>query len=119
MLHHGPHDIPRKDQDVTALISRLSIIAFCLVVSASTSTNAETASAIDKASGDSSFIALGDSSFIIAQTSGMERRQGRRANRQECRHKEGIVGKDKRECKQEGRQKKTKEKDKKAQPAPG
>ena len=102
---------------MTALISRLSIIAFCLVVSASTSTNAETASAIDKASGDSSFIASDDGSFVIAQTSGMERRQGRRANRQECRHKEGVVGKDKRNCKQEGRQKNTKEKGKQAQPA--
>ena len=104
---------------MTALISRLSIIAFCLVVSASTSTNAETASAIDKASGDSSFIASDDGSFVIAQTTGMQRRQDRRTTRQGCRQKEGLVGKDKRNCKQEGRQKNTKEKAKPAQPAPG
>ena len=103
---------------MTALISRSAIIAFCLVVSASTSTNAETASAIDEASAANSFIASDDGSFVIAQTTGMQRRQDRRTTRQGCRHKEGLVGKNKRECKQEGRQKKTTEKDKKAQPAP-
>jgi hypothetical protein len=40
---------------------------------------------------------------VNAQTSGMERRQDRRDDRQDCRQKEGIVGGDKRDCKQEGR----------------
>ena len=84
---------------MTAIISRSSIVAFCLVVSVSTSTNAEIANAIDKASGDSS--------FIIAQTEGtegMERRDDRRDNRQDAREEGGLIGKDKRDAKQEGRQ---------------
>jgi hypothetical protein len=78
---------------VTALIIRAPVLAFCLVVAASTATNAETVT-IGKPS---------DGSFVIAQTSGMQRRQDRRANRQDCRQKEGLIGKDKRDCKQEGR----------------
>ena len=87
---------------MTAIISRSSIVAFCLVVSVSTLTNAEIANAIDKASGDSS--------FIIAQTEGtegtegMERREDRRDNRQDAREEGGLIGKDKRDAKQEGRQ---------------
>ena len=81
---------------MTAIISRSSIVAFCLVVSVSTSTNAEIANPIDKASGDSS--------FIIAQTEGMERREDRRDNRQDAREEGGLIGKDKRDAKQEGRQ---------------
>jgi len=80
---------------------------------------AETASAIDEASGDSSFIASDDGSFVLAQTTGMDRRKGRRTNRQDCRQEAGVVGKNKRDCKQEERQKKTKDKTKEAQPAPG
>jgi hypothetical protein len=41
--------------------------------------------------------------LMLAGTAGMERRQERRANRQDCRQEEGLVGKDKRDCKQEGR----------------
>jgi hypothetical protein len=41
--------------------------------------------------------------LMLAATDGMERRQDRRANRQDCRQEEGLVGKDKRDCKQEGR----------------
>ena len=89
-------DLQRRVQNVTAIISRSSIVAFCLVVSVSTSTNAEIANAIDKASGDSS--------FIIAQTEGMERREDRRDNRQDAREEGGLIGKDKRDAKQEGRQ---------------
>ena len=89
-------DLQRRVQNVTAIISRSSIVAFCLVVAVSTSTNAEIANAIDKASGDSS--------FIIAQTEGMERREDRRDNRQDAREEGGLIGKDKRDAKQEGRQ---------------
>ena len=81
---------------MTAIISRSSIVAFCLVVSVSTWTNAGIANAIDKA--------LGDSSFNIAQTEGMERREDRRDNRQDAREEGGLIGKDKRDAKQEGRQ---------------
>ena len=45
-----------------------------------------------------------DGSFIIAQTNGMDRRQDRRGGRQDCRQQAGVVGADKRNCKQEGRQ---------------
>ena len=80
-----------------AFIPRSSIIAFCLVVGVSISTSAETVRVLNQASTDGS--------FIIAQTQGMERRQERRDTRQDCRQKEGLVGKDKRDCKQEGRSK--------------
>jgi hypothetical protein len=78
---------------MVALISRSPIIALCFVAAGSTVTNAETVR-VGKPS---------DGSFVVAQTSGMERRQDRRANRQDCRQKEGLIGKDKRDCKQEGR----------------
>jgi len=78
-----------------AFISRSSVITFCLVVGMSVSANAETVKVIDQASTDGS--------FVVAQTSGMERRGERRGTRQDCRQKEGLVGKDKRDCKQEGR----------------
>ena len=56
-----------------------------------------------------------ESDLILAATDGMERRQDRRENRrddrgtrrdvrQDCREEEGVIGKDKRDCKQEGRQ---------------
>lgn len=44
-----------------------------------------------------------DGSFTLAQTNGMERRQDRRDTRQDCRSEGGLVGADKRNCKQEGR----------------
>jgi hypothetical protein len=43
-------------------------------------------------------------SAAIAQTAGMNRRQDRRGDRQDCRQQEGLVGADKRNCKQQGRQ---------------
>jgi len=56
-----------------------------------------------------------ESPLMLAGTVGMERRQDnreerrddrgdRRDNRQDCREEEGVAGKDKRDCKQEGRQ---------------
>jgi hypothetical protein len=79
-----------------AFISRSSIFAFSLVVGVSISADAGTAAVMDKASTDGS--------FTIAQTNGMNRRQDRRGDRQDCRQQEGAVGADKRNCKQEGRQ---------------
>ena len=75
---------------------RSSMIIFGMVVGMSISTNAETVTVMDGASADGS--------FIVAQTNGMDRRQDRRATRQDCRQQNGIVGADKRGCKQEGRQ---------------
>lgn len=43
-------------------------------------------------------------SYEMAGTKGMDRRGGRRDTRQDCRQSEGLVGKDKRDCKQDGRQ---------------
>jgi len=43
------------------------------------------------------------SGIMVAATQGMDRRQDRRANRQDCRQAEGLVGKDKRDCKKDGR----------------
>jgi hypothetical protein len=79
-----------------AFVSRSSIIIFGLIVGVSISTNAETVNVMDKASTDGS--------FTIAQTNGMDRRQDRRGDRQDCRQQGGVVGADKRNCKQEGRQ---------------
>ena len=85
---------------IPAHVFRSSIIVFSLVVSVSISTSAETVNAetvkmMDKTSTDGS--------FTIAQTNGMDRRQDRRGDRQDCRQQEGI-GADKRNCKQQGRQ---------------
>jgi len=77
-------------------IIRSSIIIFGMVVGTSISTNAETVKVTDGASADGS--------FIIAQTTGMDRRQDRRDTRQDCRQHNGAVGADKRNCKQQGRQ---------------
>ena len=71
-----------------AFIPTSSVIAFCLVVGVSISTNADTIKVMDQASADSS--------LIIAQTNGQDRRD----TRQDCRQAEGAVGKDKRDCKQ-------------------
>jgi hypothetical protein len=71
-----------------AFIPTSSVIAFCLVVGVSISTNADTIKVMDQVSADSS--------LIIAQTNGQDRRD----TRQDCRQAEGAVGKDKRDCKQ-------------------
>jgi hypothetical protein len=42
-------------------------------------------------------------SAVNAQTAGMNNRQDRRGDRQDCRQQEGV-GADKRNCKQQGRQ---------------
>ena len=42
--------------------------------------------------------------LTLVQTGGMVRRQDRRDTRQDCRHQEGAVGMDKRNCKQVRRQ---------------
>ena len=43
-------------------------------------------------------------SSVQAETIGMDRRMDRRDTRQDCRHDEGLIGKDKRDCKQDERQ---------------
>jgi hypothetical protein len=45
-----------------------------------------------------------DGLLILTQTQGMNRRGDRRDTRQDCRHQEGAVGADKRNCKQQRRQ---------------
>jgi hypothetical protein len=72
------------------------MIISVMVVGMSISANAETVKVMDEASTDGS--------FTVAQTTGMERRQDRRATRQDCRQQNGLVGADKRNCKQQGRQ---------------
>ena len=42
-------------------------------------------------------------SFEVAGTIGMDRRQDRRGDRQDCRQTEGVAGADKRDCKQDNR----------------
>jgi hypothetical protein len=79
--------------------TRSAILIFSLVVGVSISQNAE---AVIKF-GKSSEISVA-SSFILAQTSGMNRRSDRRGDRQDCRQQNGLVGQDKRACKQESRQ---------------
>jgi hypothetical protein len=71
---------------------RSSMIIFGMVVGMSISANAETVKVMDEASTDGS--------FTIAQTNGQDRRD----NRQDCRQQNGVVGADKRNCKQQGRQ---------------
>lgn len=84
-----------------ALVSRSlmifgsSMLIIGVVVGMPISTNAETVKVMGEAI---------DGSFIIAQTDGMDRRQDRRDTRQDCRQDNGLVGADKRDCKQQGRQ---------------
>jgi hypothetical protein len=75
---------------------RSSMLIFGMVVGMSISTNAETVKVMDEASTDGL--------FVLAQTNGMERRGERRDTRQTCRHQNGLIGADKRDCKQQGRQ---------------
>ncbi len=85
------------------MIIRSSMIIFAMTVGMSISTNAdtvkvnaETVGVVDNASTNGS--------FTIAQTNGMNRRGDRRDTRQDCRGQEGVVGADKRNCKQQARQ---------------
>jgi len=88
--------VTREFASRSFMIIRSSMIIFGMVVGMSISTNAETVKVMDEAATDGS--------FTIAQTNGMERRGDRRDTRQECRQQNGIVGADKRHCKQQGRQ---------------
>ena len=85
------------------MIIRSSMIIFAMTVGMSISTNAdtvkvnaETVGVVDNASTNGS--------FTIAQTNGINRRGDRRDTRQDCRGQEGVVGADKRNCKQQARQ---------------
>ena len=86
----------KRGHQALDLSTRSSIFVFSLVVAASILADAGIAAVMDKTSSDGS--------FTIAQTNGMNRRQDRRGDRQDCRQQEGAVGADKRNCKQEGRQ---------------
>ena len=85
------------------MVIRSSMLIFGMVAGMSISTNAKTVSTnaetVKVMDG-----AATDGSFIVAQTSGMERRGERRDTRQHCRGLNGLVGADKRHCKQVGRQ---------------
>ncbi|WP_299356012.1 hypothetical protein [uncultured Shimia sp.] len=48
-------------------------------------------------------VASASTSYDVADTRGMDRRQDRRDDRQDCRGANGLVGKDKRDCKQNSR----------------
>ena len=101
---------PKEGQDMTPefgsrsfMIIRSSMIIFAMTVGMSISTNAdtvkvnaETVGVVDNASTNGS--------FTIAQTNGINRRGDRRDTRQDCRGQEGVVGADKRNCKQQARQ---------------
>ena len=71
-------------------ISTFSLIIFSLVLGISVATSAEP-------------IQLPDGAIVLAQTNGMDRRQDRRDTRQDCRSEGGLMGADKRNCKQDGR----------------
>ena len=75
-----------------SFVFRSSIVISVLVVGLSLSANAETIEVMGK-------VATTDGSFTIAQTNGMDRRQGRQDTRQDCRQQAGAVGADKRNCK--------------------
>ena len=79
-----------------AFVARSSLIILSLIVGVPISTNAATVKVMDEASTDGL--------FVLAQTGGMVRRQDRRDSRQDCRHQEGAIGADKRNCKQGRRQ---------------
>ena len=78
-------------------VTLATLLVFGLGASLS-ATNATTVKAIDTIVADGSF-----APFTLAQTNGMDRRQDRRDTRQDCRAEGGLVGADKRNCKQEGR----------------
>jgi hypothetical protein len=72
------------------------MLIFGMIVGASISSNAAPIKVPDAA--------LTGGSFILAQTPGMERREERRSDRQDCRQQNGLVGQAKRNCKQNARQ---------------
>jgi hypothetical protein len=80
---------------VSSLLIGSSVLIFGMVAGTSTSTNAAMLQVRNAASTESS--------IVLAQTPGMERREDRRATRQDCRQQNGLVGAAKRACKQAGR----------------
>ena len=88
----------------------LPMLIFGMVAGMSIPTNAETVKVMDEASTEAP--------LVLAQTAGMERRQERRETRQNCRQANGLVGADKRHCKQNARQQGQPAQAQPAQPAP-
>jgi hypothetical protein len=96
----------RRNQAVKMLV-KSSIVAFALVVSGSAWAQANTARTTDEGSTHIPLISSDDGSFDVATTLSTNRKD-RRNTRQDCRHQNGVVGHDKRNCKQEKRKTKTK-----------
>ena len=88
----------------------LPMLIFGMVAGMSIPTNAETGKVMDGASTEAP--------LVLAQTTGMERRQERRETRQNCRQANGLVGADKRHCKQNARQQGQPAQAQPTQPAP-
>jgi hypothetical protein len=74
----------------------LPMLIFGMVAGMSIPTNAETVKVMDEATTEAP--------LVLAQTAGTERRQERRDTRQNCRQENGVIGADKRHCKQNARQ---------------
>jgi hypothetical protein len=72
------------------------MLIFGMVAGMTIPTNARTVKAMNEAATQAP--------LVLAQTPGMERRQERRAVRQNCRQQNGLIGADKRHCKQDARQ---------------
>jgi hypothetical protein len=86
----------RRIENMTPKFVSTSLMIIGVVVTMSVPANAATVRLTEGASARSS--------LVLIQTPGMERRQDRRDTRQDCRQQNGLVGQDKRACKQEGRQ---------------
>jgi hypothetical protein len=80
----------------TIMVIVSSVLMFGMVAGTSVSTSAGTLQVREAASAEGL--------RVLAQTPGMERRQERRATRQDCRQQNGLVGAAKRHCKQGARQ---------------
>jgi hypothetical protein len=76
------------------MVTGASVLFFGMVASTAVSTNAATLQVRDAASTEL---------LVLAQTPGMERREERRATRQNCRQQNGLIGAAKRACKQNAR----------------
>lgn len=74
----------------------LPVLLFAMVAGMSVATNAGPVRVMEGASAGGA--------LILVQTPGMERRQDRRAIRQDCRQQNGLIGQAKRNCKQTARQ---------------
>jgi hypothetical protein len=77
------------------MVAGASVLIFGMVTGTAVSTNAAALQVRDAASTEGL--------LVLAQTPGMERREERRATRQNCRQQNGLIGAAKRACKQNAR----------------